>query len=383
MIEVKELRARASGQWPRIIRKLLPDIEHAVSQWERGGAQRKRHVGCPYHKGTTQSNFRLVNDFDQTGGAHCNTCGSFANGIDLIMFATRMNFSETIAEIAAELGMVEGGAYRPQLTPRTPVAPIVDPMEAAKIARETIYRREELHRIWRESLSIRSAAAHPAKLYLARRGLTGDVLVDFLRFHPSLPYYHEGKLIGSFSCILARHMTPDGKRAVTIQRIYITEKGFKAPVPEGADVKKMMPPPHDVSVTGTSVMLTPHREIQGVGEGVETMLAVKMNYPDIGIAAATTTSLLAGYIWPETTKLLVVFADKDRSGGGQLAASKLIERALAVGLPAIGYQPGGDIPEGKKSLDWNNVLELYGARGFPRIPTIPEVIAPLKQSACA
>ena len=58
-------------QWENIIRYLSPELANAINN-------RPNHVPCPMHGG--QDGLRCFDDFDETGGMICNTCGPFPNG---------------------------------------------------------------------------------------------------------------------------------------------------------------------------------------------------------------------------------------------------------------------------------------------------------------
>lgn len=68
---IKFQTTRYCGLWPKIIPFLAPSLGKAV-------ASRPYHVPCPVHGGT--DGLRCFDDFAETGGMICNTCGPFPNG---------------------------------------------------------------------------------------------------------------------------------------------------------------------------------------------------------------------------------------------------------------------------------------------------------------
>ena len=65
-------------------------------------------------------------------------------------------------------------------------------------------------------------------------------------------------------------------------------------------------------------------------------------------------------IVPEGVTTVFIFADKDKSGGGQKAAEKLAARLHTEGKQVHVLMPPIPIPQGKKSADWLNVLNKRG-----------------------
>jgi putative DNA primase/helicase len=209
--EEKEL---AKGRWAQILASLAPRLSKAL---ERPG----RHVPCPVHGG--RDGFRVFKDVEETGGSVCNTCGVFPDGFATLMWVNAWNFKEALQAVA---DFLQAKSWRSP-HPRTNF----DVEDEAK--EEEI--RQTLKRVWQEAVGIEDREAEPARLYLARRGLSISPPRS-LKFHPSLPYYDDGKKIGEFPAILAPVTGIDG-RPVTIFRTYLTSDGKKAPV---GSPKKMM-----------------------------------------------------------------------------------------------------------------------------------------------
>lgn len=71
MYKTKHVRMNPNIPWPIVICHLAPEFDQVV-------ANRPRHMPCPIHGG--QDGLRCFDDFDETGGMVCNTCGAFPNG---------------------------------------------------------------------------------------------------------------------------------------------------------------------------------------------------------------------------------------------------------------------------------------------------------------
>ena len=76
------------------------------------------------------------------------------------------------------------------------------------------------------------------------------------------------------------------------------------------------------------------------------------------------TYLMEQFVPPAGTKAVRIWADKDRSGGGRKAAEALKVRLWEMGIRAQIKMPPMEIPDGKKSVDWNDVLIALGPLGF-------------------
>lgn len=62
------------------------------------------------------------------------------------------------------------------------------------------------------------------------------------------------------------------------------------------------------------------------------------------------------FIPPNGIKKVEIYADKDRSETGIVAAKKLASRLRDKGIEAVIKLPKASIPEGKKGIDWLDVL---------------------------
>jgi putative DNA primase/helicase len=336
-IEAREVRQQAAGRWLDLLGALAPALEPAL---RRVG----RHVPCPAHGGT--DGFRLFRDADLTGGGVCNTCGTFPDGFALLMWVNRWTFREALWAVAQALGLADSRCPSPRGVPK----PRPRPPERD---RESVI--EALNRVWQRSLDPADPGAGPLRTYLDRRGLSGARLDgEVVRFHPALGYWQhnghdEAELIGRFPAMVALVTDSDGM-PVTVHRTYLTADGRKAPV---AEPKKLMGSPGH-RLVGGAIRLSAPGPVLGVAEGVETALAVHLR-TDMPVWSAVSAGLLARLEPPAGTSLVVIWADRDRSGAGQAAALSLRERLLGRGIAAAVHLPPGPIPAGEKGIDWADV----------------------------
>lgn len=345
--ETQCVKNDARGCWEQVLPNLAPALKDAV---ERRG----RHVPCPVHGG--RDGFRVFPDVDETGGGVCNTCGYFADGFSLLMWINGWDFGRSIREVAEQVGSKSRHA------------------KSAAAKSEDDIRREQLNRTWRESVPLSHPCAEPARLYLARRGLSVKV-PEVLRFHAALGYFEENRLVADYPALIAQ-VSDQGGEAVTIHRTYLTPDGRKAPV---ESPKKLMRHSLARQMTGGAIRLMPSGNRLAVTEGIETALAV-MEATGIPAWATGNAHLLATFQPPAGIEQVLVFADKDRpsrqhpSGHGQEAARELVTRLWGMGIRAGAIAPALDIPDGKNGIDWQDVFILLGKSGFPALSCVEQAL---------
>jgi phage/plasmid primase-like uncharacterized protein len=359
-IEVEDVKRLLHGRWLGALQALAPSLGPAIDKVGR-------HVECPVHGGKSQDGYRLFKDADRTGGGCCNSCGFFPDGIANLGFVNGWDFETTLYELATYLGLITTAGERAQPV-TTPIPVKVE--DLAKKARLSQLFRDRLRAAWREAIPLDHKDAEIARLYLARRGLNLWSL-DVLRFHPKLPYSdNDGSLVGFFPAIIA--MVADAKGVpVTLHRIYLAKDGRKAPV---ENAKKTMAYPDDRTLTGGAIHLAKPGEILALAEGIETALAV-MEATEIPTWATVNAGLMEKIILPEGVKRVLVFADKDRSERGKVAARTLVTRLWEEGRMAGTLMPHLEIPEDKKGVDWLDVLVRCGKTAFPDIDRAVDYIS--------
>lgn len=298
-------------------------------------------------------------DFKETGGGVCNSCGKFHDGFALLQWINGWSFPEALEEVASKLG-VSRDSNRTPIAPRnpevaTPAKPAMGPVNNAALTLS-------LKQVWLGTLSIKHPKAEPARLYLASRRIAIRAVPETVRFHPGLSYFdvESGKKLGLFPCLVVKYV---GKgQAITIHRTYLSGEGTKAPVPEPK--KMMMYPKGDRQLVGSAMRLDQASPILCVGEGLETMLTVRQ-VTRLPTWATGTSGLLSMLDVPPITRLMLIFADKDRTGVGLDAAKALHQRAWMQGVQCQIHIPSIDLIEGVKGVDWNDVFVRAGESAFP------------------
>ncbi|MBB3105091.1 DUF7146 domain-containing protein [Azomonas macrocytogenes] len=227
-------------------------------------------------------------------------------------------------------------------------------------------------KVWDECLPIASEIAAPLHRYFQER----KVLVRFgtleqgdsIRFHPNLPYWEEnaeGRMVevGTFPAIVTAIRDVDGQ-LITLHRTYLSNHGKKAKV---AECRKMMSVPEGLDLNGGAIPLAePVEGILGLAEGLETALSA---YRATGIATWSTVNaqLMKTFECPEGVHTVIIWADRDRSRTGEVAANVLKARLEANGISVIVLLPQLAIAAKAKGIDWNDVLVGQGILGFPPV----------------
>ena len=344
-IDVDTVRAQAAGRWLGVLERLAPELDRAR---ERPG----RHGPCPVHGG--KDGFRLFRDAEETGGGICATCGAFADGFALLMWLKGWFFPEALEAVAGELG-VTGHYARPPGNATVTAGTAPSAPDPALLA-------GRIERVWAQALPPLDPQAGPLQAYLDRRWLDPEMLdPGVVRFCPALAYWQDGRLLGTYPAMLAQVSAGDGS-LVTLHRTYLSESGHKAPV---SAPKKLMACPEGRRLCGGAIRLFAPGPILGLAEGIETALAVHLA-TGMPVWSTLSAALLERFEVPPGVRRVAIWADRDRSGTGQLAAEGLRERLLSQDLPAVTHLPLGPLPGTARGWDW---ADEWAARGAVRFPT--------------
>lgn len=341
-----DVKRSAHGRWDLVFGVLVPQVRDAL-------AKPGRHVTCPFHGGV--NDFRVDRNFAETGRAIC-SCGKW-DGFSLIMQANNWDFTRAVDEVADVLGGASRFSYVP--------APVIPRASPEQQQRKDAKIKQNIAKWWRRTVPLTDPAARPARAYLKNRQV-GEVrdprALEDIGFHPSLEYYDgEGNLVGNFPALLSLVRMASGAVS-TVHRTYLTVDGLKAPVEEP---RKQYSSPKSHPVMGAAIRLGKTASpVLHVAEGLETALAVRAL---VGTEDPTWSTLnkelLAGLHVPDHVRILCVWADRDASHAGALAAMRLVERVRATGRTAVAFLPPAAIPDGKKGIDWNDMVAAYGLEG--------------------
>jgi hypothetical protein len=119
------------------------------------------------------------------------------------------------------------------------------------------------------------------------------------------------------------------------------------------------------SLLCNAVRFGPEHEVMAVGEGIETMLSLRMALPGMSLMAALSAAHLSAVLFPDTLRRLYIARDIDPAGDGAMAT--LTARAAAAGIEAIPLSP--------RLGDFNEDLVAFGLndlRAFVRPQITPQ-----------
>jgi hypothetical protein len=364
MIRIEDIEEALAGRWVDVFSKYGSDALRYAAGQKIG-----KHVPCPFpeHPGRSTDGFRIWPKGLAEGVCICNTCGT-ASGFNVLMRANGWSASETRSTLMEYLGWDDRRTVIPirQYTPPPP-PPAKTPEEREQI-------RLNLNKRWSESILITERTAEPARMYFAFRGIDYRIVnPHFVRFHPRLTYVDTdtGEILGRFPALVSMVVDKDGT-PITLHRTYLTLQGRQAPVPQP---KKLMGYDDEaLELSGGAIRLFRPTRMLGFAEGIETALSA---YQARGIPAwSAVNATMLEKVWiPDVTEQVVIYADKDLSRAGDIHARKLAVRAREQGKQALVLLPRGDIPDGAKSLDWNDVLRMAGQSGFHTSEHLQRVFA--------
>lgn len=201
----------------------------------------------------------------------------------------------------------------------------------------------------------RSIAATTAEAYLRGRAVTGMRSERWLRFHPNCWYRpDEDDAPGTpqaFPALIAA-VTDNHGTITGIHRTFLAPQldpatRGKAPI---ATPRRSMG-----DLLGHGVRFGAAGHVMAAGEGLETVLSLRMSMRTLPAIACLSSSHLAAINWPEPLRRLYVVRDPDPAGDGAWAA--LAERGARDGIAILPLQT----PLGS---DFNDALLSIGASGL-------------------
>jgi hypothetical protein len=204
----------------------------------------------------------------------------------------------------------------------------------------------------------RSIERTPVETYLRDRAITALHDTGALRFHPRLYYRAREEAPTEIWPGMVAAVTDLGGRLTGAHRTWLDPNGFdrvrlgKAPI---ATPRRALG-----DLLGNAVRFGIASDVLAVGEGIETMLSLRVVMPAMPVAAALSAAHLAAILLPARLRRLYIARDDDPAGDG--AMSTLAGRALAQGVEAIPLSPLlGDFNEDLRELGVRALAE--GLRG--------------------
>jgi hypothetical protein len=191
--------------------------------------------------------------------------------------------------------------------------------------------------------SAKPIAGTLAAVYLRSRGIADVHDLPALRFHPSCFYRaQENAPRETWPALLAA--VTDAEGVITgVLRTWLAR--------DGSDKAPLATPRRSLGrLLGSGVRFGQATDVLAAGEGLETMLSLRVVLPALPVVAALSATHLAAFIPPSGLRRLYVARDNDRVG--RRAAEMLGARADADGIEALVLTPHWD--------DFNTDLTTLG-----------------------
>ena len=178
--------------------------------------------------------------------------------------------------------------------------------------------------------------------YLRKRGITALHGTGSLRFHPRCYYRPDEHSPTETWPAMIASVTDLNGRITGVHRTWLSPEGSgKAPIDTP---RRAMG-----ELLGHAVRLGTAHDVMAAGEGIETILSLRMALPGLPMAAALSAAHLAAILFPATLRRLYIARDDDPAGDG--ARDSLVERARTAGIEAIALSPTlGDFNEDLRTL---------------------------------
>jgi hypothetical protein len=182
-----------------------------------------------------------------------------------------------------------------------------------------------------------------AATYLHHRGIDRLHDTDALRFHPRCYYRATDTATRKSRPALIARVTDLAGTITGVQRTWLDVSGYgKAPI--------HMPRRAMGTLLGNAVRFGAGDDVMAAGEGIETILSLRMALPGMAMLAALSAPHLAAILFPDTLRRLYIARDPDAAGDTAVAA--LTRRAETVGIEAIPLSP--------RLGDFNDDLVAFG-----------------------
>jgi hypothetical protein len=336
-----------------------------ISDLARRLAERAEMV-CRHYlsNGRRSGNYWLVGDVNNTPGRSLfvrltgpqsgkGVAGKWTDGatgqhgdlLDVIQLSRGLAFSDAAEEARRFLSL-------------PPPAP--DPAYGVRRRPAAAGSPEAARRLWAISQGI---AGTLAQSYLADRGITHVEGLNSLRFHPRCYYRpHDHGPTETWPGLIAA-VTDLDHRITGVHRTWLNPDGFD-PVTLG---KAPIDTPRRAigDLLGHAVRFGTVADVATAGEGIETMLSLRMVMPVMPILSALSAAHLAAILFPPTLRRLYVARDDDPAG--DVAHDTLRDRAHQFGIDVIPLSP--------QLADFNDDLRLVGVssiRAAVRIQLVPQ-----------
>ncbi|MDD2765940.1 MAG: toprim domain-containing protein [Opitutaceae bacterium] len=173
--------------------------------------------------------------------------------------------------------------------------------------------------------------------YLRNRGITALHETGTLRYHPSCYYRVDGTSLRQAGPAMIAAVTDLDSRITGVHRTWLD--------PASSGKAAIATPRRAMGhLLGNGVRFGTAQDVMATGEGIETVLSLRIVLPTMPMVAALSAAHLASLILPPTLRRLYVAHDNDAAG--LTARDQLATRAQDAGIEAHPLTPSlGDFNE--------------------------------------
>jgi hypothetical protein len=195
--------------------------------------------------------------------------------------------------------------------------------------------------------SARPISGTIAEIYLRKRGITDVRQLAALRFHPRCYYRALDQAARETWPALLAAVTDLTGTITGVLRTWLARDGSaKAPL---ATPRRAMG-----DLLGNGVRFGAAADVMAAGEGIETILSLRLVLPDMPMVAALSASHLSALALPSGLRRIYIARDEDAAG--HRAAMKLSAFAEAASIEALTLTPRAD--------DFNAELVVFGRQAL-------------------
>ena len=260
--------------------------------------------------------------------------GQHGDLLDVIQLSRGLAFSDAAEEARRFLSL-------PPLTP--------DPTSSVRRRSAPVGSSEAARRLWAISQGI---AGTLAQSYLVDRGVTHIEGLNSLRFHPRCYYRPNDQDPTETWPALIAAVTDLGDRITGVHRTWLNPNGFDSVTLGKAPIDTPRRAMGDL--LGHAVRFGIVDDVAAAGEGIETMLSLRMVLPAMPMLAALSAAHLAAILFPSTLRRLYVARDDDPAGDA--AHKTLRDRAHEAGIDVIPLSSGlGDFNDDLRLLSIDTI----------------------------
>lgn len=209
----------------------------------------------------------------------------------------------------------------------------------------------------------RPVASTQADVHLSHRGIDVRIVDDrAIRFHPCCYYRDDGARIRTFPALIAS-VTDNAGCITGVHRTWLHPFDARQKAPVGSPRRAM----GDLLGSGVrfGMRLDGPSPVIAAGEGLETMMSLRMVMPTMPMIAGLSANHLAALLLPTSLGRLYIAVDADPAGRSGM--ERLSRRARELGIEVLTLTPRlGDFNEDLRRLGLSSLMEVLRPQLVPQ-----------------